>query len=277
MTINPNHHNQPETQCEAIEALIADYAFGLTNHDEAQYVELNLDNCPEAKQQLADYRAIKYELRASVPQLEPSAAVSERLLKSVSTPATQHMPELIAPKDVPISGVRQHPHRAWLAAAAILIVLLASNALWIMRVDNLTKAQQIPRTVDPNGEDITNVANAFVLKDTIGLRWFHLPDNAEKGDASAFLVWDAESKIGLLYAVRFPQLEVGKVYQLWLTKGEERINAGTFRVDENGKGSFIFHIPESIDKYTWARITVEPEAGSAVPTGTVVVNGKISV
>jgi len=79
----------------------------------------------------------------------------------------------------------------------------------------------------------------------------------------------------LVYARGFPALEVGEVYQFWLTRGDVRVSGGTFQVDENGNGALAFDSPDSINNYTWARITTELLTGSLMPTGTVWVNGKL--
>ena len=60
-----------------------------------------------------------------------------------------------------------------------------------------------------------------------------------------------------------------------LTRGEERLNAGTFQVDEDGTAALLFHTDEPIDDYTWARVTDEPADGSEQPTGNVVVHGAL--
>jgi hypothetical protein len=88
-------------------------------------------------------------------------------------------------------------------------------------------------------------------------------------------MWNGESEIGLLYVRGFPELSSGKTYQLWLTRGEERVSAGTFHVDDEGSAALLFNITEPIDDYTWARITEEPERGSDEPSNIVVVHGEL--
>jgi hypothetical protein len=114
-----------------------------------------------------------------------------------------------------------------------------------------------------------------VLTSASDLRWVRLPASQQDTDASAVLLWNTESKIGLLYVRGFPRLSAGKTFQLWLTKGEERASAGTFRVDEDGNGALLFNINDGIDKYTWARITEEPADGSTQPGDQVVVVGEL--
>jgi anti-sigma-K factor RskA len=256
--MNPNHLIDPAHDCDTIRELIPDYAFGLTDPEETRLVESSLSRCPEAARQLADFQCLQAEMRAAVPQIEPPAQLGERLMAAVAASAAPAKP-------------RQHSfRRAWLAAAFALIALVITNIYWLMRVDDLARRQ---------GESVSPIGgqpdNALVLTSTGDLRWARLLPSQQNSHSYAFLMWNAESEIGLLCVYGFPKPAVGQTYQLWLTRGEERTSAGTFRVDEEGQGALLFHVKASIDNYTWARITAEPDNGSDTPTGTVVVLGKL--
>ncbi|MBN8620042.1 MAG: anti-sigma factor [Anaerolineae bacterium] len=240
-----------ENPCDAILDLIPEYAFGLTTADENRIVEAGLPTCAEAAARLAEYRQMQSEMRADVPQLEPPAHLAQKLMAATNA----------SPRPRRFSA-------AWLTAAAAVLALLVTNVYWLGRTTELEQRIDIP-LIQPDD------TNAFVLTSTSGLRWVRLPGKETSADASAFLMWNAESKIGILYAHGFPELAVGKTYQLWLTRDEVRTGAGTFRVDAEGKGALLFHSEVPIDEFTWAGVTDEPENGSEQPTGTVVVNGSL--
>lgn len=246
--------------CEAIQELIPEYAFGLTDPEQTRLVEANLLHCPEAAAQLADFRSLQAEMRGAVSQIEPAAALEDRLMAAIAVPAPQ------------IQTVKQRrlPARPWLVAAAAVLALVLSNVYWLARVGN-----EAPNA-SGNGQTISNEEGAFVLTSTANLRWVRLPaTEAVNPDTSAFLMWNAESKIGLMYARGFPALSSGKTYQLWLTRGELRVSAGTFHVDEAGIGALLFQSEQPIDEFTWARITAEPANGSQQPGENIVVNGQL--
>ncbi len=250
--MSPQPVLDPTSDCDAIRELIPDYAFGLITPDEKRLVESNLASCPEAAADLADFKQLQDEMRAGVRQMQPSAHLGERLMAAIAEPP------------VKIAARRRRFNVAWLAAAAAIIALVLTNAYWLTRVNDLTQQGALASpTADAQGKA------SFVLNTTNGLRWVRLPSSQQNGSAAAFMMWSADSQIGLLYAHDLPSLVVGKTYTLWLTRGKELVQAGTFRVDEDGKGALLFHITEPIDEYTWARIT--DESG-----GTVVVTGKIS-
>ncbi|MCC7446280.1 MAG: anti-sigma factor [Anaerolineae bacterium] len=258
-----NHDAAVTSDCQIIEAFIPEYAFGLTNPAETQLVESNLVRCPEAASQLADYQRLQDELRAGVPQFELPRQLEDRLMATIAEPV---------PVAAPTPRRRSPVRWVGLAAAIAFLALVATNLYWLSRVNDLTR-QQNELAARLGGQP----NNAFVLASTSNLRGVRLPPSEKNGDASAFLMWNAESEIGILYVSGFPKPAVGRTYQLWLTRGQEFVSAGTLRVDEEGKGALLFHIKEPIDKYTWARITAEPESGSPAPSDNVVVVGKLTI
>lgn len=251
--------------CEAILELIPDYAFGLTSAEETRMVEANLDSCPEAVAQLADFRQMQVVMRADVPQMTPPADLEARLMAVISTPSAPAI-EVVSAKP------RRTIRWGWITAAAAMVALVLTNVYWLSRA-NETPVQNEER---PGSSPIhVQGDTTFTLTGASDLRWVHLPASQQNTGANAVLLWNTESKIGLLYVRGFPKLSAGKTFQLWLTKGEERVSAGTFRVDEDGGGALLFNINDGIDKYTWARITEEPADGSMQPGDQVVVVGEL--
>jgi anti-sigma-K factor RskA len=255
-----SHNKQlaPSLDCDTIQELIPDYVFGLTTPEETRLVESNLTACPEAAAELEDYRRLQTEMRAGAPQVEPSRQIRERLLTVIAdAPATASQPP------------RRTIHPAWWAAIAALFILAITNFYWMMRVDDLVRRHdELVAMLGGQGD------NAFVLTSTRDLRWVRLPSETDD-ETSAYMMWNAESETGLMYVHAFPMLEPGKTYQLWLTRGDERVSAGTFEVDEEGNASLLFQVTEPIDQFTWARVTAEPVSGSEQPSDTVVVHGEL--
>jgi anti-sigma-K factor RskA len=262
-------------RCDAIRELIPEYAFGLTDAEQTRFVEANLANCADAAAELADFQRLQAEMRADVAQIEPPLSLESKLMAAIAEPLPQPTARTVPlPEPVVLPRRRSIPV-GWLVAAAAIIVLLVTNGYWLTRVNDLNTVNQ--KQAELIAQTTTVGDNpAFVLTSTSGLRWVRLPPAEENADTSAFLMWNAESKIGLLYAHGFPKLAVGKKYQLWLTRGETRNSVGTFTVDEEGKGAFLFKSETPIDEFTWARITDEPADGSVQPTGPIVVIGKLS-
>jgi predicted anti-sigma-YlaC factor YlaD len=257
-----NHLINTKYDCESIRKLIPDYAFGLTSAEETRMVESNLDRCPQAAAELADFRRLQDEMRMGVAQIEPPMRLGDQLMAAIAAP---QKPEKVTRPPLRLS---------WAVAAVAVVALIVTNVYWLVRV-NSTPAPA------GNGSESTSVEipvqgdSTFALTSADNLRWVRLPPAQEDVNASAVVMWNVESEIGLLYVRGFPELAVGKTFQLWLTKGEDRASAGTFQVDENGNGAMLFNITEAIDQYTWARITEEPADGSSEPSDQVVVVGEL--
>lgn len=235
------------SDCDAITELVADYAFGLTSADESRLVESRLPACPEAARQLADFRRLQDDMRRGVQQIEPPAALGDRIM-AAAAPAPVSKPRL-TPLNI---------NRGWLVAAAAVALLLLTNIYWLTRVSDALPDQLATFVV--NSEDI---------------RWAKLPAEDETSPAAAFIMWNPGGTDGMMYAENFPVLEAGQIYQLWLTKDGIRTPVGSFSVDEEGEGALLFRAEQPVGSFAWAWITIEPETGSDQPSDQVITGGKL--
>ncbi|MFN8530712.1 MAG: anti-sigma factor [Anaerolineae bacterium] len=252
--------------CEKILDLIPDYAFGLTSADDSRRVEAALPGCPEAAAQLASFEGLQDDMRASVAQHQPPPALRDRILAAaqVSSPTPARAAGTIARQRALMIG--------WIAAAAAAIALVVTNVYWINRTRDLTRQQDdLIRTLNA----INGGNGGFVLTSTDQLRWVRIPSEADS-ERVAFMMWNGDSRTGLLYVHAFPELQAGDAYQLWLTRPNEEISAGTFRVDDQGNAAYLFDAPDAIDDFSWAWVTTEPETGSAQPSDRVMVHGRLT-
>lgn len=249
------NQSQSPNECEAIREIIADYAFNLTDVSETQAVETGLPDCQDAVHELEDYRRIQESMRASIRLDVPSKDLRDRLLRATAISA-------VRPADKPRFR-RLHP--AWMAAAAAIVLLVVTNLYWLntlrTRSNELTTGQDNP--------------NSFVLDSTRGLRWARIPAAQETLTAAAFLMWNQDSRVGLMYAVNLPQLEPGRIYELWLNREGERVSVGRFGVDETGEGALLFSSIDPIDDFAWAWVTEEPDSGSTQPSDMIIARGEL--
>jgi anti-sigma-K factor RskA len=277
--MRPNQETDLAMDCAALLELIPEYAFGVTEAEQSRLVEASLPQCPEATALLEEYRHLQDELRAGVPQVEPSPELGTRLMAAVAEPIpfAHHSPAPAVTTAEPVektspSKARTRTMRiAWVAAAAAVVALVLTNIYWFTRVNALTESQaQLTTMINAQ-----NSGNAFVLTNTDSLHWVRLPDTQE-GDAAAFMMWNSRSKTGLLYARDFPALEPGYTYHLWLTRPNERVFAGIFTVDEDGEGALLFNSPEPIDQFSWAWVTSEsPNDPTPNTTNESIVGGEL--
>ncbi|MFS0839250.1 anti-sigma factor domain-containing protein [Paenibacillus sp. 1P03SA] len=88
----------------------------------------------------------------------------------------------------------------------------------------------------------------------------------------ATIVIDAKGTHLVVQAEKLPALRDSQAFQVWLIKGEQKVNAGTF-LPQGGTGA-LYYTFEPKD-YDTVAITLEPDAGGTQPRGTLVLAAKI--
>ena len=95
----------------------------------------------------------------------------------------------------------------------------------------------------------------------------HLKGLAPSPGAVGHLLWNPESRKGILITQGLPKNTPDKVYELWAIAGDEPVPMGTFSVED--KPHTLLKIPslpqgKSFDKFA---VTLEPAGGVPRPTG----------
>jgi len=155
-----------------------------------------------------------------------------------------------------------------LGVAVFALVLLAlSNVYWAAQIAALQDTQQeIARQLDDQSDVLTLIGAGEAQRIEM---W-----NPER-TMHAVVLYNPEEPLGFVYAEDFPPLPQGMVYQLWLTRDDERISAGTFIVDGEGEGKLIFHADEPLGQYQAVEITSEV-ANAVEPTSDALVSGLLN-
>ncbi|WP_068774719.1 anti-sigma factor [Paenibacillus sp. FJAT-26967] len=88
----------------------------------------------------------------------------------------------------------------------------------------------------------------------------------------ATIVIDNKGTHLVVQAEKLPELKNSEAFQVWLIKGEEKVNAGTF-LTRDGKGA-LYYTFEPRD-YDTVAITLEPDTSGNQPRGTIVLASPI--
>lgn len=99
----------------------------------------------------------------------------------------------------------------------------------------------------------------------------------EQGPANASgTAFFSLSGSGVLTVANLPQPESGRVYQLWYLAGPMNppIPGGAFATDAQGVGFML--IPSDVGQFNEIGISIEPEGGSAAPTGPMLLTSAVS-
>ncbi|MVP02504.1 anti-sigma factor domain-containing protein [Paenibacillus lutrae] len=157
------------------------------------------------------------------------------------------------------------------SAAAVLLGLM--NIQLRNDIDSLKELNvQLQQNVNSlQGSLEANVLPARALK----------PDQIVKLDPAAegivaqglaTIVIDNKGTHLVVQAEKLPELKNSEAFQVWLIKGEEKVNAGTF-LTRDGKGA-LYYTFEPRD-YDTVAITLEPDASGNQPRGTIVLASPI--
>jgi anti-sigma-K factor RskA len=252
------------------EELLPAYALGALDGEELRELEEHLvSGCPECRRQLDLWQGDLEALAASVPALEPSETTRRRVLR-VAGGAPASRPQI--------------PRWLWLPAAALLLLSVWGVA-GQMRLRGevrrlIAERDRLEQRVAGLGREV-GLARAEAVRTAEALQTITSPGvqpivlaglGSTPGAAGQTFVNRRQGR-ALFYAYDLPALASDKTYQLWFIAGGKPVSAGTFGVDERGRGSVrVESLDAAAEIQAWA-VTVEPRGGVPQPTGEMVLKG----
>ncbi len=228
--------------------LLVAYALNIADLDETVEVERMLRQRPELRQVLAELRATGDAL----PDALPEPVVPDGMRQRVLDYAVGRAPARAATKK-PTATPRPWGRLFGALSGALALAVLAL-ALQLGGLRAQVAALQMQR-------------NAVV---TVAARANGALAMAGTGGSGTLLRADDGA---YMLAARLPQLEAGRIYQLWFIEGQAApASAGTFIVDETGYG-IISQVDARAATATTVAVTNEPSGGSPGPTTPSVIAG----
>jgi hypothetical protein len=250
-------------QCEELQPQLAAYALGEGEADAAMLA--HLERCPDCRHDLRAYTQIARALPYSAPDIAPPASLRERILAAAAQEQQDQQPApLPAPPAAPARRPRRAPAR-WAAFAGALAIMIALLG-WNISLRNQVAGQQ---------EMIQGYRDTWrtmiVLLNDPAVGWYALAGGPSYGQLWA----SPQGRVGCLVAEGLPDLAADQTYQVWLVRGTQRQNGGVF--DAHGGNAWVLLEEEQpLAAYESIMITVEPQAGSAWPTGREVMHGTLA-
>jgi anti-sigma-K factor RskA len=235
---------------EELESLVAPWVLGAVDADEVGEIRNHVEGCASCREATSRLTRAAAVLALDVDEVEPPARLRERILASAAASRGAAAPVVRLParaKVRPPSPKPSIPTRApgWVpgyAAAALVVLALAVG---------LIAGDLVGRQAPP--------AAPVVVRSTLV---------GHEGLASArATVIDLKSEgVALVDFTNLPQLESGKVYEVWLITGSGRADpAGVFVPDPSG--SKVVLVGKSLAGYTVMAVTTEAgPAGTLAPT-----------
>jgi anti-sigma-K factor RskA len=211
----------------------AAYVLGALEDDELHRYGEHMEGCLQCRAEVAELQPVVDELPASVPQAHASEALRERILATVRAESS-----LLQAASHDADRAPAHKRRfrlsaasgVALAAAVVVVALLVAFA-----------------TVSGGGEKI--------FRGTI---------SASAPGAHATL--RQRNGRAELVVSHMPQPGLGRVYEVWLSRGAGNAQPTSALFDVTATGSGATDVPSSLHGIREVMVTSEPQGGSSRPT-----------
>src|ERR1051325_10724622 len=242
-------------------------------------LEAHLETCPTCRGEFVELRDAAGLMAHASTLAEPGAEVRARILQEVNREGRQAP----APR-LPVVPFRvQAAKSVWpnflrLAAGLALVgLLLGVVVLWqreaksrreIARLSEQIKQQD--EQLSRDREALTRQREAVELMNSPHAKKMELAGTQTSQFARATFVYDQASGRAMLMTDGLPSAPAGMAYEVWfIPKGRAPMPGKVFKVDSSGHAMMLDQMPpEAMDNGIIA-VTLEPEKGSASPTGAI--------
>lgn len=150
---------------------------------------------------------------------------------------------------------------AWIGLAALMVISL----IW---------AVSLRSDRDRDEERVANLqTEVATLREGANATAYPLlpgPGAPANAGGTAFFALDGT---GVISVINLDPAPAGRSYQVWYypTTESEPLPGATFPLDENGTGFML--IPADVGVFSTVSVTLEPEAGTTIPSGPLILEG----
>jgi anti-sigma-K factor RskA len=238
-------------------------ALGSLEGEERLALEKHLHECAACRRELESLRGDMALLSLSTAGPKPPARSRERLMKAIA--------------GEPRGAAAATPRRWWWMLAPSLVAgALALAVVLLMRQNSALRQQIAGMDYDAAAQQVElqrahEIVSTLTASDAMRVTLV-AAKTPPQPQGKAIYVRDRSSLIFI--ASNMPVAPAQKAYELWLipTSGAP-IPAGVFKPDAHGSATLVNPpLPAGIEAKSFA-ITIEPEAGSTVPTMPIVMLG----
>lgn len=246
--------------------LLTAYALGALEPDEIARVGALLADRPELRDTLAELRATADRLPYGLPDATPPADLRQRVLDRAGGRA---------PAQPQSASARSRGRaRGWLGGLGALaaVALIAAAAGWFQLLGARARIAQLEGQVVAAQSQLdqtqAQVATARAQLDQLerqiaSARQILASLQGQGGSGAVLQISDNQT----LFAARLPQLQPGRVYQLWRIQGSNPpASAGLFTVNQQGYGQIVLPAEQRPSPGETVAVTDEPAGGSPGPT-----------
>jgi anti-sigma-K factor RskA len=254
-----------------MEELLPLYALGALSDVERARVERYLQTDPEAMARVREYQATAQALSYVAQPVAPVAASKRALLQRLR-------PEFGAgrPSSEGVAGRRRRTTPGFLGRLAPALSLVVAT---VSLGAALATRAELGRVQAQNAELLRQLADhqeALRLVGSPELLALVIEGTEAAPQARGSFIAETDARSGVLLVSGLPTLEHGLTYQVWLIRDGTPYPAGLFLVTTEGTGTLSLEAPDVLGLYDTVAVSLEPQAGSLLPTGPIVLLGSVS-
>lgn len=262
------------------EELLSLYALDALDAPDRRKLEEHLESCSLCRAELTEMREAAGLLAHAATGPEPRPEVRERILNQVRDEGggRQSSGEPWAPvvDFRPRVSSTPWPNLLRLAAAiAFVALLIGVGVLWRRDFQSRREIARLSQQLNQQNselsrerEGLARQREALEFLSSPGMKTTDLAGTQTATAARATFVYDQKTGRGMLMTEGLPMAPPGMAYEVWfIPKGHSPMPGKTFTVDSAGKAMMMDDMPAEARDNAVIAITLEPESGSASPTG----------
>jgi len=234
----------------------------------------HLQGCAECQAEMAAYEEVAGRIGASAGVVPPPAGLRDRVLAAAGAAGAAPRPTRAAPRWWP----------AALAAAAVAGLALGVLATRTQLERLRDRTVSLQREVERAQQEVAQLQEALVearsVRDLVAHPESRLtvlagmnPSPAARGR----VIWNPATLEAVLLASGLGKAPPGQAYEIWVIGASKRpVPAGVFQPGPDGRVVVSLPRVEDTARPGTFAVSIEPAAGSAAPTGPIVLAGAVS-
>ncbi|MFN0093885.1 MAG: anti-sigma factor domain-containing protein [Dehalococcoidia bacterium] len=258
-----------------------EFAIGAMESEIAELVALHVDGCDACRELVAESRRVAAGLSLGLPLARPPSGLKRKVMREagISRPGPLTWAARIATAGAGVAAVT-----VAIAAFAGMVSVrgqighLEDKNVSLQRQINDALAQEVEIKAVTHRLSEAERQSAELQEDAQGDRDLLLAIISPESDVAEVFavdesaaigrfVWDRQQKRVWFVASRLQARPAGETYQLWVNAQGKYVSIGTFNADERGFVRFQTWVPESIDAYESAVVTIERAGGAKERSG----------
>ena len=254
MAMNADHNENSRSglttgnNCH-VEEELPGYALGCLGRDVSARVSAHLTTCESCRTLLRSYEQTAEYLAFGVPQVAPSDALKDRLMRRVGKQPS------VRPTPLPEKNRSFASFFEWFSPALATVCLVVIVSLCTVNYFQWRQSRMIS----------DRMAEPLVI--------FKMRGTPLAPHADGTFVIGQNPLHGVLVASDMPFIASTQQFQLWLIRNGVKDSGGTFSTTPLGYGVMQISASRSLLEYQSATVTLEPAGGSLAPTGPEMMTG----